>query len=143
MNNPFRMASCLLVMLSAATSVCAQTPSFQPDLTFSGSSLSGLTQIGDAKWTASNGEITGKGSGWLVFDKPMQDTGLYLQFRCEAECNAGVLLRAEKKNGVTNGLLLSIQGQELAAYRVTLNPDGKETGRTKLRNAGGQIRFAP
>lgn len=143
MNQSLRMVSYLVAIVGAAACLGAQTPSFEPDGKFSGSSLNGWTQVGDAKWAAANGEITGKGSGWLLFDKPMQDTALYLEFRCEGECNSGVLLRGEKKNGGTSGVLLSIQGQELAAYRVTLDADGKETGRTKLRNAGGQIRFAP
>ena len=82
-------------MLGSAL-VHAQTPSFAPDGMFKGSSLVEWHQGGEAKWSASDGEIMGTGNGWLVFDKPMQDTGVYLQFRCEGECNAGILLRAEK-----------------------------------------------
>ncbi|HEY0162812.1 MAG TPA: FG-GAP-like repeat-containing protein [Edaphobacter sp.] len=121
----------------------AQSPSFAPDVTFQGSSLTGWTQYGSAKWSATSGEITGSGNGLLLFDKPSQDTGVYLQFRCEGECNAGVLFRATKKGDGMTGVLLSIQQKELAAYRVTLDASGKETSREKLRNAGGQIRFAP
>jgi hypothetical protein len=121
----------------------AQTPSFAPDGTFQGSALTGWKQAGPAKWSASNGEITGTGSGLLLFDKPTQDTSVYLQFRCDGECNAGIMLRAEKTGGGTKGVLLALQEQELAAYQVTLDASGKETERTRLRNAGGQIRFAP
>lgn len=121
----------------------AQSPSFTPDGVFQGSSLDGWTQLGDAKWTASNGEITGSGDGLLLFSEPTQDSGVYLQFRCDGACNAGLLFHVQKTASGTRGLLLSIQQQELAAYRVTLDASGKETERTKLRFAGGQIRFAP
>src|SRR5689334_3090582 len=69
--------------LGAAATLQAQTPSFAPDGTFKGSSLQGWDKVGDAKWTASNGEITAAGEGLLVFNKPSQDTAVYLQFRCE------------------------------------------------------------
>ena len=131
------------VFVLGPTFAHAQSPSFAPDSTFQGSSLSGWNQAGNAKWSASNGEITGTGSGWLLFNKASQDTAVYLQFRCDGECNMGILLRAEKTPDGTKGVLLSIQGQELAAYRVTLDSQGKEKERTKLRLAGGQIRFAP
>ena len=134
-------AGAILVLGSA--SVHAQTPSFAPDGTFKGSSLTEWHPAGDAKWSAMNGEITGTGNGWLMFDKPMQDTGVYLQFRCEGECDAGILLRAEKSADGVKGVLLGMKAQELAAYGVTLDAQGKEIGRDKLRLAGGQIRFAP
>jgi hypothetical protein len=127
--------------------LCAQSPSFVPDVNFTGSALTGWSQIGDAKWSATNGEITGSGTGLLVFNKPAQDQAVYLQFRCEGDCNAGIVLRSAKAasgtNGETKGLMLSIQQQELAGYQVTFDAAGKITSHTKLRNAGGQIRFAP
>lgn len=133
----------ILMLMPFMTTMRAQTPSFTPDGIFQGSSLAGWKHFGNAKWTASNGEITGTGDGLLIFDKPTQDTGVYLQFRCESDCNAGIFLRLEKKGDGMCGVLLSMQQEELAAYRVTLDATGKETERTKLRNAGGQIRFAP
>jgi hypothetical protein len=138
-----RQAGVCVLLLLPAVAASAQSPSFTPDGTFQASSLTGWTPEGDAKWTASNGEITGSGNGLLLFDKPTQDTGVYLQFRCDESCNAGILFRVQKTASGTTGLLLSIQQQELAAYRVTLDRSGKETERKKLRLAGGQIRFAP
>jgi FG-GAP-like repeat/FG-GAP repeat len=52
-------------------------------------------------------------------------------------------LRLEKTADGMRGILLSIQQQEVEGYAITLDGKGKETGRTKLRRAGGQIRFAP
>lgn len=136
------VGACVLAGLPTAI-LHAQSPSFAPDGTFQGSTLTGWTQLGEAKWSASNGEITATGNGLLLFGKPTQDTGVYLQFRCEGDCSAGVLFRVAKKDSGTDGLLLSIKENELAAYRVTFDASGKETERTKLRNAGGTIRFAP
>jgi len=141
MRNSSRPALALMVLGSVLAH--AQSPSFAPSETFQGSSLDSWHSMGDAKWSASDGEITGTGNGWLVFDKPSQDTGVYLQFKCDGDCNAGILLRAEKTADGMKGILLSIQPQELAAYSVTMNAQGEETGRNKLRIAGGQIRFAP
>jgi hypothetical protein len=141
MQNTCRYAFVILAL--GSTLGRAQNPSFAPDVTFRGSSLAEWHSVGEGKWSASDGEITGTGNGWLLFDKPSQDTGIYLQFHCEGDCNAGILLRAEKTADGMKGVLLSMQGQDLAAYSVTLDTQGKETGRTKLRLAGGQIRFAP
>jgi hypothetical protein len=125
-----------------------QTPSFTPDSTFQGSSLTGWKTLGHAAWRAENGEVIAnsngsKGEGWLVLDKSYQDTGLDLSFRCEGDCDTGVLLRAEKTADGMKGVFLSIKGNELAAYNLTLDAAGKEIHREKLGAAGGQIRFAP
>lgn len=138
-----RLAGVGILMLAQFMTMQAQSPSFAPDGIFQGSSLVDWMRLGNAKWVASKGEITGTGDGLLVFYKPTQDTGVYLQFRCEGDCNAGIVLRLEKTGYETRGVLLSIEQKELAAYSVTFDAMGKETGRTKLRNAGGQIRFAP
>src|SRR5580698_5719936 len=134
------------VALCSGTAVYGQTPSFHPDLKFEGSLLTGWQSLGQATWRAENGEVianSGKGEGWLVLDKSYQDTGLYLSFRCEGDCDTGVLLRAKKTAGGMKGVFLSIKGSELAAYNLTLDAAGKEVHREKLEAAGGQIRFAP
>lgn len=129
--------------LSGSTALSGQSPSFTPDARFAGSSLEGWRQAGSAKWTANQGEIAGTGSGLLVFNKSSQDTAVYLQFRCEGDCDAGVLLRVVEQSNGWSGLFLSIKGQELAGYRVSFDKDGKMTEQKPLRFAGGQIRFAP
>ena len=126
----------------------AQTPSFTPDKVFQGSSLDGWHSVGEAKWTAENGEITAdgknsKGPGWLFLDHSFQDTGVYVSFRCNVACDTGILFRAGKKDDKTQGFLLSMKDDEFSAYSVTLDANGKELERKKLRPAGGQIRFAP
>lgn len=136
------------LVLYPAIAVHGQSPSFTPDSTFRGSSLANWQILGQADWQAKNGEIaantgTNKGTGWLVFDRSFQDTGVYLSFRCQGDCDTGVLLRAEKTKDGMKGVFLSIKGSELAAYNVTLDAAGKEIQREKLRLAGGQIRFAP
>ena len=84
----FRLAAALALTFSVCGALDAQSPSFVPDVNFTGSTLAGWSQIGDAKWSASNGEITGSGTGLLVFNKPAQDKAVYLQFRFEGECKA-------------------------------------------------------
>ncbi|MBT9330823.1 FG-GAP-like repeat-containing protein [Paracidobacterium acidisoli] len=138
-------ASCLLLSASPGF---AQTPSFSPDKSFQGSSLDGWHTMGSAKWQAENGTIDGDGRaanapGWLVLDHPYQDTGVYASFKCEGPCDTGILLRAVKTGNYIQGVFLSIKQNDLAAYRVTLDASGNEIERTKLRNAGGLIRFAP
>jgi Domain of Unknown Function (DUF1080)/FG-GAP-like repeat len=137
-----------LLLLAIAAQGLGQTPSFAPDKTFQGSNLDGWHTVGNAKWQANNGVIdadgrAGNASGWLFLDHPYQDTGLYAAFRCEGACDTGILLRAEKSGGSTQGLFLSIKGKDAAAYRITLDQTGNEIAREKLRSAGGLIRFAP
>ena len=72
-------------MVSGGLAVWANR-NFQADWTFRGSALTGLTPMGDAAWTAANGEITGRpksaAGGWLILDKPLQDVQFAASFRC-------------------------------------------------------------
>src|SRR5215207_6918080 len=61
----------------------ADPANFKPDAVFKGSALTGWQTVGDAAWTAQNGEIIGKAKpgtngGWLVLDKRFQDVQLPL-----------------------------------------------------------------
>src|SRR5450756_727763 len=142
---------CLLatsVVFCVGFTVSAQTPSFAPDTVFQSSSLSGWHPVGHAAWSASTGTITGdartsQGSGWLILNRSYQDVGLYSQFRCGGACDTGILLHAHKTDKGTEGIFVSIQGDELGAFHVTLDASGSEIERKRLRLAGGQIRFAP
>jgi hypothetical protein len=132
----------LLAMMSAAL-LHGQSPSpyFVPDEAFTGSALAGWQQVGNATWRAENGEIIGAArpgseGGWLIFDKSYQDVDFYTQFRCAAACRTGVLLRAEKTGTSMKGVLLSIAGQEVGAYTVTLDANGRELSREPLPAAG-------
>jgi hypothetical protein len=143
--------SCALVLslgFFTVSTATTQTSSFTPDVLFEGSSLAGWHTIGQAEWRATNGTITGDagtdhGAGWLMLDRSYQDAGLYTQFRCQGACDTGVLLRAHKSDKGMEGVFVSIKGEELGAYHLTLDANGKEIERKKLRMAGGQIRFAP
>ena len=60
----------------------ADPPNFKPDGVFKGSALAGWHVVGDADWTAQNGELVGTAKpgtngGWLVMDKSFQDVQLY------------------------------------------------------------------
>ena len=124
----------------------AANPSFRPDASFQGSTLTGWHTLGPAEWKAQNGEITGiakSGGGWLVLDRSYQDVAVYTSFRCMGPCNPGVLLRAEKTAGGMKGVLVSLAEGDVASYRVSIDGEGKETSRERLRYAGGQVRIAP
>src|SRR5258705_8182099 len=72
---------------------------FVPDVTFTGSALSGWHGLGQAGWRADDGEIIGTpaqtNGGWLVLDKGYQDIEIYASFRSTNDSKAGILLRAE------------------------------------------------
>lgn len=149
------MRTTRLVLAAAAAAVAAfftpvlgAGPSFVPDVRFEGSTLDGWTPLGQATWTAADGEITGTPSseagGWLLFDSSWQDTGFFSTFQCEAGCRAGVLLRAERTPDGIKGIYVSVTEGDVATYAVTLDADGRETSRTQLRPpTGGQVRIAP
>ena len=120
----------------------AHPPNFKPDGVFTGSALTGWHVVGDADWTAQNGEIIGKAKpgtngGWLVLDKSFQDVQLYLNYKCTGECKSGVLLRAKKAaDRSMTGVLVSLADGDTGYYSVGLDASGKETSRDQLSAPG-------
>src|SRR5580704_2714181 len=135
-------------MLLGAFAALSAPGDFVPDTTFKGSSLTGWHPLGQANWKAQNGEITGTVNaggtgGWLVSDQSLQDLQLYTSFRCTDGCKTGVLLRAEKTPaGGMKGVYVSLNEGDLASYRVTLDAQGQELTREKLKAGGGETRYA-
>jgi hypothetical protein len=109
-------------------------------------SLAGWHVLGGADWRAENGEYIGRPTspdgGWLMLDTPLQDVGVFGQFRCTG-CRTGVLLRAERTANGSKGVYVALAGEEQGAFAVTLDAAGKILSRERLRSAGGQNRFAP
>jgi hypothetical protein len=123
-------------------------PSFKPDATVEGSSLHGWHVLGQADWKMQNGEITGIAKpggrgGWLMLDHSYQDVAFNASFRCPEACKTGVLLRAEKTPQGIKGIFVSLTAGDIAPYRVTLDAEGQELKRERLRFGGGQMRVAP
>ena len=122
---------------------------FVPDSTFKGSTLTGWHPLGQAEWRAENGEIIGKpkaggSGGWLVLDKSYQDVGFFASFRCPDGCRTGILFRAEKiPDGGLKGVYMSLTQGDMTSYRLTLDAQGRELSREKLRPGGGLMRIAP
>ena len=133
--------------LTMAVLFAAVPSAFVPEWTFQGSSLKGWHVLGEAGWRAENGVLIGTpksaGGGWLVLDKSYQDLGFFASFRCEGNCKTGVLLRAQKTGTGMKGIYVSLTEGDLASYRVTLDAEGRELSREKLRPAAGQYRYAP
>lgn len=160
-----------LVRIATALAACSALallfgggPTFHPDSTFQGSTLTGWHSLGEADWRAQNGEIVGTpkqpAGGWLMLDRSYQDVGFYASFRCMAGCRTGVLLRAEKTADGLKGVFVALSdgdrapgeapvpvteqgGTGIASYALTLDARGKELKRERLRRGGGQMRIAP
>ena len=131
-----------------ALSGFATSKNFAPDTVFKGSSLTGwrvrsATPTG-ARRTARSSARRNPADGWSL-ERSYQDVAFYASFRCAAGCKPGVLLRAEKTaDGGLKGVFVSLVEGDLASYRVTLDAQGRETTRERLRPAGGgQVRVAP
>ena len=106
--------STLAAQTTASNDSMLRGPSFAAGTQFSGSSINGWHTLGNAQWKASNGAITGKAgndSGWLVLDHSYQDIGFYSAFRCEGECETGILLRMSKTPDGMTGTFPIHQGQ--------------------------------
>lgn len=146
-----RSISRTLTPLAAVTALAipllAVGPSFKPDAVVKGSSLAGWHTLGQAEWKIQNGEITGTAKsskgGWLVLDRSLQDAGINTQFRCGEGCKTGILFRAEKTLQGMKGIYVSLTAGDVAPYRVTLDAEGQELTRERLRFIGGQLRIAP
>jgi hypothetical protein len=109
-----------LLAFTGATSLVAVGPSFLPDVTFTGSSLSGWQTFGNAEWRAENGEIVGKptaaSGGWLVLDRSYQDVGVYVEYRCTGGCQTGVLFRETKDSSGIKGTYVELSDPQIPTY---------------------------
>src|SRR5579862_459733 len=127
--------------LLASIPAFAGGPSFTPDATFHGSSLTGFHTLGQATWKAENGELVGSpqngGAGWLISDKSYEDAGLFANFRCTGGCETGAMFRIEKTDAGWKGIFVSLTEPDTPSYSVTLDAQGKILTREKLRRGGG------
>jgi len=142
------LAAVAFVAAASASIIHGASKNFAPDVVFAGSSLTGWQPIGQGSWRAENGEIIGTptaaSGGWLLADRSYQDVAVFASFRCAAGCQTGVLLRAERTaDGGVKGVLVSLNEGDLAAYRVTVDRQGAQTSKERLRGpGGGQLRVA-
>jgi hypothetical protein len=119
---------------------------FVPDWTFKGSSLGQWRTVGGADWRAENGEIVGTPKtaegGWLIMDRPLQDTQFAATYRCMGGCRAGVMLRTQTTPEGTKGAYVQLpDGQNPAAsFSLKLDPQGREVSREALPRANGTVR---
>lgn len=122
---------------------------FEPDYTFTGSSIKDWHVVGDAEWKANNGVLTGKAKsgtkgGWLVLDQGYQDIGFHALFKYAGEGTTGIMLRMEKTQDGYAGVYLPLNEERMQTYYVSLDAKGNETKREPLRYAGGiNYRTAP
>src|SRR5262245_11619267 len=138
-------AALALAVATMAATLMAQH--YHTDKKYPPASLAGWHVLGDAAWRVENGEYVGTpkapNGGWLVLDQSLQDTGFFAHFKCTGGCKSGVMLRAEKTSTGFKGVYVALTGEDVASYAITLDANGKELSRERLRPAGGQMRFAP
>ena len=131
----------------ALAGVALSAQNYLSDTPYRALSMAGVRVLGDAAWRAEKGEYIGTpkspAGGWLVLDRSLQDVGVFGEFRCTGGCRTGILLRAESTATGMKGVYVSLLGDEPGTYAVTLDANGRELTRERLRAAGGQIRFAP
>jgi hypothetical protein len=139
-----------VVPIFAARQTFLPGPSFQPDSTLTGSSLSAWRTVGAGKWEMSDGHLTGTpgpagADGWLVMNRSFQDVELFTRFKCSSGCDTGILFRMQKTlDGGMKGVYASLSGKKMVTYfDVAVDAQGKITSRTPLENGGGKMRIAP
>jgi hypothetical protein len=142
-----RVIMLVFVVVSLSAPVLGTRYSFVPDWTFKGNTLAGWHVQGQADWKAANGELVGvpksADGGWLLLDKSLQDVEVGFDFKVSPGAKTGVLLRAEKTDNGFKGVFVSLTEGDVASYAVTLDANGKELTRERLRNGGGLMRVAP
>lgn len=73
---------------------------------FNGTDLTGWVNVGQEKWTVSNGELHGeavtKGYGYLKTEKNYKDFVLALRFKCVGTGNSGVFFHTDFQPGTPN-----------------------------------------
>ncbi|HZH95154.1 MAG TPA: FG-GAP-like repeat-containing protein, partial [Flavisolibacter sp.] len=145
----FGATLCAFGQSTPATATFEPGLTFIPDWTYKGSGLAGWQKIGPAEWTAKDGEVTGKvkkgsGGGLLILDRSYEDIGFRALVKRTAGAEAGILFRIKKTGEGITGILFSIKENEVASYKISLDVQGKEVQREKLRHAGGIFyRLAP
>jgi hypothetical protein len=128
----------IAAIVGLGLSTSAQGPSTATVNAFNGTSLAGWHAHGAAQWRAAGGELVASaaaGPGVLMFDKSYQDLILNFSFQC-SNCDAGLIVRhaaAQDTPGTMTELYAGLSGADaLTLYRVSLDAQGKELGRTQL-----------
>jgi hypothetical protein len=120
---------------------------FVPDWTFKGSELGQFRILGGAEWRAENGEIVGTpktpDGGWLILDKPLQDTQFASTYRCTGGCRTGVMLRTQSTPDGIKGVYVALPDGDnpAGAFALKLDAQGHELSRRALNRANGTVRF--
>lgn len=134
--------------LSVAVAPCLGSgPSFHPDTNIETTHGPAWSQEGKASWDIGTEGISGKGNGtggWLVLNQAFQDVDFYTEFRCEQQCETGVLFRAKKQSdGSLTGDYVSFHDANPTLFRIATDTEGNIKERTPLPRGSGLYRVAP
>ena len=106
--------------------------------------LPGWHSSGPGKWVSEKGEVVGSlpegttGRGWLIHDRQYEDLELRFRFQC-SKTEAGVLLRRQRDGDGTQGIYLSICGENVGTVsRLRLHADGSEYERSTISKLHNQ-----
>src|SRR5258708_7329191 len=129
--NPSSPAPAVVFGQSARGAADGTGQSFIPDITFKGSSLNGWQRVGSAEWQARDGELIGTAKtegagGLLIGSQSYQDILVHAAFKAVGNCEAGIVLRAEKTTNGWKGVLVSVKEGAVGAYGVSFDAEGKE-----------------
>ena len=137
----FVIASFLLLTTCPAFGQQSPAPDFIPDFTFAGSQFNNWHIHGNADWRADNGQITvdaSSGTGLLMSNDDFENVAVFSRFRCEGPCDAGIVLRIEGMSDGMSAILVALEGETVAPYRVTMDDKGKILTKESARvNRGG------
>src|ERR1700753_2213457 len=141
------LATFLLFLSTACSTLNAGAQSFQPDIRYQNSALREWSSKGSGSWNPEGDSIVGRGGAngaWLLSDKSYQDVAFYGEFRCGSPCNAGFLLRAEMTpDGGLKGVLVSFSESSLPTFAVSIDRDGKIVRKDLLARGGLLQRVTP
>ena len=91
-------------MASSAADDAAKESALGDEFAFIDESLSGWSEVGNAKWQAENGEISasaGGEDGMLISLRSYDNFGLTLEFKPDAKVNSGVFLRCQDAENIS------------------------------------------
>ena len=84
------------------------TADWMPDNVYAGKPIDDAVRGGDIEWRVEGEEIVarprpGSQGGWIILGRPLQDVAAFVEFRCTAPCEAGLVVRVQTKGDGIEG----------------------------------------
>lgn len=102
--------------------------------------LTCASPAGGAEWSVAGRDVAVDGpqrsGSVLVSGARYQDVEVRAQFKCQGECEIGIMLDAQRENGRWKGVYLPVTDKGAAFHRATIADDGTVTDLTPLPAEG-------